>query len=155
PAPPLGSPVLAAPAAANGTLAMALPTGIAAFQSPKVLVADANRVLELAGDSSVLTSMDASVRHQLANSEFPIPTDPLYALLPAGSPPVNTVKQAIDNPARVHKLSRNSSLTSIFFSSGPTEPGLVSEHSELADESTLVVDTGNNRVVEINPAGKT
>src|SRR5207249_3758701 len=148
-----GPALLASPAVANGLMAMALPTGITAFQSPTIQVADANRVLELAGDSSVLTTMDSTVKHLLAGSDFPIPSDPLFAVLPTERP-VLTQKQPFNSPARVHKLSRGSSLTSIFFSSAPTEPGIVSEHSDLADESTLIVDAGNNRVVETNAAGK-
>jgi PQQ-like domain len=154
-----GPPLLASPAVANGLVAMALPTGLTAFQSPSVLVADANRIVEFGGSGDTLSTMDATVKHTLTGlgGDFPIPTDPLYALVPNAqtqNSAIITQRQFIDHPTRVRHLSRGSTLTSIFFSAAPTEPGIVSEHSELADESNLIADTGNNRIVEVNPAGK-
>jgi hypothetical protein len=152
-------PLLAPPAVANGLVAMALPAGLTAFQSPSVLVADANRIVEFGGAGDTISTMDATVKHTLAGlgADFPIPTDPLYALVRSPQTdniPIITQRQSIDRPTRVRHLSRGTTLTSIFFSAGPTEPEKVNEHSDLADESNLIADTGNNRIVEVNPAGK-
>src|SRR5262249_31237576 len=68
-------------------------------------------------------------------------------------------KAFLSRPGAVRRLTKNSSLTSVFLSTAPTatpnavDPLGVTEHSEVADTSFLAADTGNNRVVGYNPAG--
>jgi hypothetical protein len=147
------NPVLAPPVVGNGTVAVATAEGITAFRSPRVSVADGNRIVEVAADSSALSATEATVTHHLLNSEFPIPTDPELAVLPQGASIV-TSKKDLNRPAKVVRLNRQRSIVSAFTSSNVTEAGTIGEHSEIAETSTLVADTGNNRVVEFNPSGK-
>src|SRR5207237_9542373 len=49
---------------------------------------------------------------------------------------------------------RASATGTISVSAGPTETYQVVEHSETAEDSMLIADPCNNRVVETNPAGK-
>jgi hypothetical protein len=146
-------PLLAPPVVGNGIVAMATAEGLTAFHSPRVNVADGNRIVEVGADSTALSATDATEKHQIQGSEFPIPTDPRYALLPANTSVV-TKKEALNRPAVVRRLNRQKSLVSVFYSSNVTEQGTVSEHSEQAETSTLVADTGNNRIVEFNTSGK-
>lgn len=147
------NPLLAPPVVANGTVAIATAEGLSAFTAPRVTVADGNRIVEVAADSTALSATEATQKHQLLGSEFPIPSDPEHAVLPAGSQVVTT-KQEVNRPAAVRRLNRQKSITSAFYSSNVTELGTIGEHSEIAESSTLVADTGNNRVVEYNPSGK-
>jgi outer membrane protein assembly factor BamB len=145
--------LLAPPVVGNGTVAVATTEGVTCYQAPRISVADGNRIVEVAADSTALSATEATEKHHLVNSDFPIPADPQSALLPAGAQVV-TAKKEVNRPARVIRLNRQKSITSAFFSSNVTEEGTVGVHSEIAETSTLVADTGNNRVVEYNPAGK-
>jgi hypothetical protein len=147
-----GKPVLAPPAISDNMMVIATGEGITAYQGAKTLIADANRVLEVDADGRAQASMDATTKLQPVGSDFPIPADPDHVNL-AGTAFTTTTKH-LDRPSVVRQLSRDSSLASIFYSTGPTEAHLVGEHSEMAPESALTADTGNDRVVETNAFGK-
>lgn len=148
----------AAPAIASGILGMASSNGVGAYHSPSILISDNHRIVEAAGDSTMTASTDAVTKQTLQNSDTPIPTDPQFTV--AGGQPIVTNKKFLERPSKAVRLSRGSSLTSVFLSTSPAElpqPGVpdgVSEGSEVASTSTLVADTGNHRVVEFNPSGK-
>jgi hypothetical protein len=154
PRPISSQPVLVSPAIANDLMVVASGEGITAYKAARALVADSNRVLEVGTDGQVEASLNATQKLTAVGSDFPIPTDRERAGLPA-STAFTAVAKHLDRPAMVKRLSRDSSIASIFYSSAPTENGLVSEHTpEIAEESLLIADTGNDRVVETNPAGK-
>jgi hypothetical protein len=147
------SPVLAPPTLADDLLLVATAEGVVAYKAARVLVADANRILEVGTDGKVAATMDSTQKLVAVGSDFPIPTDPSRAG-PIASAALTAVAKNLDRPAAAKRLNRTSSIASIFYSSAPTESGLVGEHSEIAEESLLIADTGNNRVVETNPGGK-
>jgi hypothetical protein len=156
---PPSLPLLAPPVVGADAVAVATVEGLFAYNSPRVHVADGNRIVEIAADSSALAATEATVKHQIAGSdaapasEFPIPTDPALAVLPQGAT-VMTTKKSVNRPAAVRRLNRQKSITSVFHSSNVTEAGTIGEHSEISEASTLVADAGNNRVVEFNASGK-
>jgi hypothetical protein len=149
------------PAVGQGLVAVSSTRGLTMYNSPNVIVTDANRVIEASGDSHALASTDVVTKHQFVQNDFPIPTDP--AFVDGMGNPVQIIQQRklLSRPAVVRKLDSRSSLTSMFASSAPTIPaqsgdptGGITENSELAQESYIAADTGNNRVVEFNIAGK-
>ncbi len=146
------------PAIVDGLLAVTSRRGLSFLGSPSIVIADSNRVVEASGDSFAVASLDVSQKHRLLTSEYPIPTDPVFSI--TGGAPVTTDRLALSRPAAVRKLDRNSSLTSIFWSSSTTEGPVdsmsgITETTALAEQSYLIADTGNNRCVEVNPTGKT
>jgi len=148
---------VAAPAISEKFVAICTPRGLTTYAAPNVLVADSNRVVEATGDATAVASTDVVVKNRLNLSDFAIPID-----VPAGfGGTVLTERQFLNRPAAVRKLNRSGSLTSLFNSSNGTVPASaadpqsgITENSVLADESYLTADTGNNRIVEFNPAGK-
>jgi hypothetical protein len=146
------TPVLASPSIADDLMVIASGEGVTAYKAGRTLIADANRVLEVGTNAQVAASMDATQKLVVSGSDYPIPTDPQLAGL--GNATFTSVSKHLDRPSMAKRLNRTSSIASIFFSSAPTEAGLVGEHSEIAEESLLIADTGNDRVVETNPAGK-
>lgn len=147
------SPVLAPPAIANDLMVIITGEGITAYKAGRTLVADANRVLEVGTDGRVAATMNATQKLVAVGSDVPIPADRELVGLPAETA-FTAATKPLDRPSVVRRLNRTSSIASIFFSSAPTESGLVGEHSEMAEESLLIADTGNNRIVETNPGGK-
>ncbi|HEU4753847.1 MAG TPA: hypothetical protein VFU47_12125, partial [Armatimonadota bacterium] len=158
------------PAISDGLLAASSIRGLTLYGSPNVLIADANRIVEASGDSTALANTEAVTKQvlvddNLASADFPVPTDPGFAINPVTNQPyrLHTERKLLSRPAVVRKLDRKSSLTSIFLSTAPTipeppagsagAPG-VKETSEIAEESYLAADTGNSRCVEFNPVGK-
>jgi hypothetical protein len=153
---PAGEPVATAPVTvSDGILLANTRRGLTTFSSPAVIVADSNRILETSGDSAARVSVDLTLKRRIDRSEFPIPTDPSFAN--TGGFPILQERRALNRPSVVVKLSRSSSLTSVFYSSSLTVPDRASpgiaEHSPMADESYLIAETGNNRCVELNPGG--
>ncbi|MFN3648088.1 MAG: hypothetical protein ACK47B_00800 [Armatimonadota bacterium] len=154
---PPTSPVTAPPVLSDDLLVATTPQGLTFYRSPNVVIADSNRIIEASGDSQALASTDAVLKHRVDNSEFAIPTDPAFSNTFGRA--VLTERLPLNRPSTVRKLNRDSSLTSIFQSQSVTRIGngmdpTVQEHSDLATESYLVADTGNNRCVEFNPLGK-
>jgi hypothetical protein len=146
-----------APAIADGTIAVSTGRGVTVYGAPNVVVADSNRIIEASGDSTALATTDVVLKHRIDTSDFPIPTDPSFSN--AGNRPILTERQQLNHPAKVVKLNRSSSLTALFMSDAPLSPpadspNAIREHSELAEESYLVADSGNNRCLEFNPIGK-
>ena len=148
---------VAPPAIGEKFVAVCSPRGLTTYAAPNVLVADSNRIVEATGDATAVASTDVVTKIRLNLSDFAIPID-----APAGfSGTILTERQFLSRPAAVRKLNRSGSLTSLFNSSNGTVPpsaldpnSAITENSVLADESYVVADTGNNRVVEFNPAGK-
>src|SRR5207248_5532770 len=105
---------------------------------------------------------DSTTSLHVQDTAVTLPTDP-----PPGGVVLDSQNQPhavipkrtfLNHPAVARRLARGSSLVAAFQSSGPIQaPDAIagtSEQSEVARQSTLVADTGNNRVVEFNPAGK-
>jgi hypothetical protein len=152
---------MASPAISQGIVAVTTRRGLTMYGSPNIVVADSNRVVEASGDSAALATTDVAVKHRIDTSEFAIPTDPTFAntVVNGVRRPILTERKLLSRPAVVRKLSRGSSLTAIFKSTSQTigpvdDPSGIREHSELAEESYLIADPGNNRCAEFNPAGK-
>lgn len=151
--------VLAPPAISEGIVAINTGRGLTLYHSPNVLVADSNRVVEASGDSVALASTDVVLKDRRDDSEFAIPTDVQFAS--TGGRPLLRERKQLNRLAKVLKLSRGSTLTGLFNSTAPLLPddpvtGIagIKETAEFADESWLAADTGNNRCVEFNAAGK-
>ncbi len=150
--------VVPTPAVVQGAVVVSCPRGMVVYNSPNVLIADANRIVEASGDSTTLATTDVVTKHRTQNSEFPIPTDPQFSTL--GTNQILQERKILNRPAVVRKLSRSSSFTSIFMSSSvpasdtPTTGAGAMPENALANESYLAADTGNNRAVEFNLAGK-
>lgn len=144
------------PLVGPGLLAANTRRGLVFYGTPNVVIADADRIVEASGDSTALASTGAVTRRRIDLSEFAIPTDPSFAN--TGNRPILTERQLLNRPSKVLKLNRLSSLTSLFASGNPQLPAVdapnaITETSEMAEESYLAADTGNNRCVEFNPAG--
>jgi hypothetical protein len=153
----------ASPAISNGLMAVSTVRGLTIYTQPNVVIADNNRVVEASGDSRALATVDTVLKHRIDLSEFPIPTDPKFAN--TGGRPVMEEKKILSRTAKVIKLNPSTSLTALFTSSDPGVPDTsqgpvaapltrIQQHSDLANESYLIADTGNNRCVESNAAGK-
>jgi len=157
-----GEGVSSAPAVGSGFVAVCTRRGLTVYNAPSVVIADANRVIEASGNSTALATADAVLKHRMDISEFPIPTDPSFANTSVGTPlvarPIVVETKLLSRPAKVIKLSRGSSLTTYFTSAeagpGPEAGAGRREFTEFAEESYLAADTGNDRCVEFNPAGK-
>jgi hypothetical protein len=147
------APVIASPSIANDLMVIASGEGLTAYKAARALVADGNRVLEVSTDGKVAATMNATQKLITVGSDFPIPADREHVNMPGAS--FTAVAKSLDRPTVVRRLNRASSIASIFYSTAPTESGAVSEHTpEIAEESLLIADTGNNRIVETNPGGK-
>jgi len=152
---------LASPALGQGVVAVNSPRGLTVYGSPSVVIADSNRVVEASGNSTALAVTDVVIKHRVDVSEFAIPTDPGFAntTIAGVVRPILTERKLLSRPAMVRKLDRRSSLTGLFNSSTIIEPDPtggpgIKENPEWAEDSYLAADTGHNRIVEFNPAGK-
>lgn len=150
-----GSPCIAAPAVSDGVIAVSSPRGLTMYGSPNVIVADANRIIEASGDSTALAVTDVVLHERnLLLSDSP-------QVFPASTSPELVKRSFLSRPARVIKLNRESSLSSIFSASSQLVPdpspgsrAEITEEPVNSNESFLVADTGNNRIVEFNSAGR-
>lgn len=155
----------ASPAVADGMVATSTMRGLTMYGMPGVLIADSNRIVEASGDSTALAVTDVVVKERADASEFPFPTDQQGDTVNIGTAqnpvirPLIRERKLLSRLAMVRKLNRSSSLTAIFASSSPLlppvdGPGGVAETVDWAEDSYLAADTGNNRAVEFNLAGK-
>lgn len=155
-------PSMASPAITDGMVLTNTPRGLTIYSSPNVLIADSNRVVEASGNSTALAATDTVMKHRMDISEFAIPTDPGFAntVVNMVSRPILTDRKMLSRPSVVRKLDRHSSLTGLFTSTTITDAPIdddiagIKQNPDYADSSYLVADTGNNRVVEFNAAGK-
>lgn len=152
-----GVPSIASPAISQGVLLANTPRGLVSYNSPSVVIADSNRIVEASGNSTTLASTNGVTKHRIDISEFAIPTDPSFAS--TGGRPILTERRLLNRPAAVKKLDRRTSFTALFNSSSVladpvTSPSGIRQNPEWAEDSYIAADTGNNRVVEFNPAGK-
>jgi hypothetical protein len=116
---------VAAPSVSNGTLVLVGLNGIAAYASQVTLVTDANRVLEMDSSGNAQWAVDATTRISLEGD-----TTPIYSV---GSTGVAGTGQVTTTTL---ELNRPSSLT------------------ELTPNDYLIADTGNNRCVRFDRAGR-
>ncbi len=125
---------LAAPVGAQGTLVVNTDQGPFAFEDAITLVADAKRVIEARADGSAVWALDSTVKQKVAGGEAPVyipdPAnpggDPILAN-PGATGRVVEERKSISKPSTARRLSQ-------------------------AD--LLIADTGNNRVVRVDRAGK-
>ena len=153
--------IVASPALTDGMLVTNTTRGLTMHASPNVVISDSTRVVEASGNSTALAVTEAVMKHRMDISEFPIPTDPSFAntTIAGVARPILTERKLLSRLSVVKKLDRRSSLTGLFTSSSIIDApvdgsGGIKENPEWAESSYLVADTGNNRIVEFNPAGK-
>ena len=111
----------------EGTLAVNSNGGTFAFQEALTLVADSKRLLEVAADGSAVWVVDSTVREETVG----------------GAGPVYRADGSVDNPNDTGRFLQERKPFS--------KPQMA---RKLSTSDYLVADTGNNRVVRIDRAGK-
>jgi len=142
---------MAPPAVGPGCLVVNTPGGVVGYSSSSVLIADRNRLVEASPDGDLHASAEGVISYFHPNQDFPVLADPERSPL---RDELTIQRTHLDRPAVARRINRNSSLWSIVRSSAPTIGGVTIENSEVSDTAFLVADTGNDRVVELDPRGR-
>lgn len=118
------SPILGSPVAASNVLAINSGSGVYTFEDNYTVIADSHRLIEVNSAGEAVWTCEGTRTYAVVGGNLTDWTDPLNPILGSGVPAVQRV--AFNRPRVVRRINRN---------------------------EMMVVDTGNNRVVQMDRGG--